>query len=389
MIQPREKERGEARRAERKPKYVRLLSVFVAWLLLCLTGCGYDASSSKEPFEQDPATTELVIDRTLAQAIRIAEGLPEDAPLTKDFAASVTELSLWDGVKINSLDGISQFTALERLTATETNCWDIGELALMPSLTSIDISWSYITEIPDFSGCPFLTELYLSANCITDVTPLCKAPSLRNVYLSNNRIVSVAPLKDITFLEGLCLDNNGIVDYAVIRDNRPLCEALDALSQAPFSDALKTEEKAKAIVEAEICATMTPEQKLARLYSYVIDHAVFYDGFRPAEAFGYGILFQGRGVCGDYAEALCLLARHAGLQCQVIYSDTHAFNAVELHGAWYLVDSLWDDTGGDWEYFGFSTETALSSPPHVYDTERYPVAAQALSPATQPESGHE
>lgn len=87
----------------------------------------------------------------------------------------------------------------------------------------------------------------------------------------------------------------------------------------------------------------------------------------------------------DYAEGLCLLARHAGLVCKVVSSETHAFNAVELDGKWYLFDSLWDDIAegvptddSTWNYFGFTTEEAFAMPHHVYDTKRYPVSEQEL-----------
>ena len=344
-----------------------------------------DPAAPTEDFERDPCTTAFVIDRTLAEAVRVNLGLPDDMPLTEEFAASVTELFLWEGPRIRTLTGISNFTSLERLVVQETDCNDIGELALIPSLISIDISWGYITEIPDFSTCPNLTGLRLPANCVTDVTPLCKAPSLRFVDLNNNDISSVARLKDMTFLDHLCLDGNGVTDYAAIRDSRPLRQAIDAGSQSSVAYALETEERAKSIVWEQTDASMTPEEKLIKLYAYIIDHVAYDEGGRQSRPFGYWALCQGKGVCGDYAEGLCLLARHAGLTCRVVSSETHAFNAVELDGKWYLLDTLWDDTAGDgptdartWIYFGFTTETAFEDPDHVYDTKRFPVSEQTF-----------
>lgn len=344
-----------------------------------------DSIAPTEDFEQDPYTTAFVIDRTLAEAVRKNQGLPDDVPLTEEFAAAVTELFLWEGPRIKTLTGVSNFISLERLVVQETDCNDIEELALIPALISIDISWGYITEIPDFSACPNLTELRLPANCVTDVTPLCKAPSLRFVDLNNNDISSVAPLKDVTFLDHLCLDGNGITDYAAIRDSQPLRQAIDAGSQSSVAYALETEERAKSIVQEQTDASMTPEEKLIKLYAYIIDHVAYDDGGRQSRPFGYWALCQGKGVCGDYAEGLCLLARHAGLTCRVVSSETHAFNAVELDGKWYLLDTLWDDTAEGtptdartWNYFGFTTEYALEEPDHVYDTKRFPVSEQTF-----------
>ena len=342
-----------------------------------------------QDFERDPYTTEFAIDRTLAQAVRKNQGLPDDMPLTKEFAAAITELLLFDGVRIETLNGISNFTSLERLSVSETDCQDIEELTQMQSLTYIDISWGYIAKIPDFSDCPNLTELHLAANLIADVAPLCNATSLRFVDLSHNDITSVAPLKDVTFLDALCLDANCITDYAAIKDNQTLRRALDAASQSSFEYAIQTEERAKNIVSELTDDSMTAENKLAKLYAYIIDNVTYDESSRSSRPFGYWALFDGKGVCGDYAEGLCLLARHAGLVCKVVSSDTHAFNAVELDGKWYLFDSLWDDIAegaptdySTWNYFGFTTEAAFAMPHHFYDAKRCPVSEQWLKKIT-------
>ena len=344
-----------------------------------------DTGFEENDFEKDPYTTDFVIDRTLADAVREDQGMPDDMPLTREFAASVTELLLWDADHISTITGISNFTSLERLTMPGGDLKSIEELARMPSLTSVFISWGYITEIPDFSDCPNLTELYLSSNCITDLTPLCKATSLRFVDLGCNNISSVAPLKDVDFLEYLCLEGNCITDYGEIKDSAPLRQALDAGSQSPLEYALEAEETAKRIVGDMIDDSMAPEVKLATLYAYIIDNVSYDESYHLFRPFGYRALCTGVGVCGDYAEALSLLACHAGLKCVVVSSDTHAFNAVEFDGKWYLFDSLWDDVAESeptnpltWDYFGFTTETALALPDHAYDTKRYPVAEEKL-----------
>ena len=411
---------------ERKKAFAFRFAVCLVVLSLCLAGCSWNVevpspntapvdSSDKvtqpdgsddvtlpdnseptlptEDFEKDPYTTEFVIDRTLADAVRVNLGLPDDMPLTEEFAASVTELLLWEAKELKTITGISNFKSLERLVMPGMDCTDIEELTHIPSLTSVFISWGYITEIPDFSACPNLTELYLSSNCITDVTPLCKATSLRYVDLSNNDISSVAPLRDVTFLESLCLEGNGITDYEAIKDSQMIRQALDAGSQSPVEYALETEETAKRIVREQIEDSMTPEAKFAKLYAYIIDHVTYDESYHLFRPFGYRALCTGVGVCGDYAEALCLLARHAGLNCRVVSSETHAFNAVEFDGKWYLFDSLWDDVAEDpptnpaiWEYFGFTTEEAFAEPNHVYDTKRYPVAEKPLKWTANDES---
>ncbi len=81
-----------------------------------------------------------------------------------------------------------------------------------------------------------------------------------------------------------------------------------------------------------------------------------------------GALGSGKAVCGGFAAVYELLARHAGFELATIegygrglgfepFGDepvgrsTHAWSAVEIEGAWYLLDPTWDAgtvEGGSW-----------------------------------------
>ena len=59
----------------------------------------------------------------------------------------------------------------------------------------------------------------------------------------------------------------------------------------------------------------------------------------------YGALVNGDAVCQGYAEAYKLLMDQCGIPCVMVPSDpmNHVWNGVQIDGAWYHVDTTWDD----------------------------------------------
>ena len=62
-----------------------------------------------------------------------------------------------------------------------------------------------------------------------------------------------------------------------------------------------------------------------------MESMVYDESMRPAHAYGYAGIVEGKGVCGDYAEMFCLLANHAGIEAYVceecgeeVYTSTEA-----------------------------------------------------------------
>lgn len=217
-----------------------------------------------------------------------------------------------------------------------------------------------------------LTTIYLANNLIEDISALNHIDSLEYVDLTNNRVNSIASIKDVTHIESLGIDNNCILDYALISDNDVLTRAIDNGSQGKYAQFLLTENKAKEIVAA--FPKDVSELELEKIiYQYVIDNMEFEVVSVPTNAFGYYGLFEGIGVCGDYAEMFCILANHAGLEAYVCSSETHAWNIVKVDGKYYHCDALWDEVEEEWKYFNCSAEYILDTSDHIYDVERYPV----------------
>ena len=98
----------------------------------------------------------------------------------------------------------------------------------------------------------------------------------------------------------------------------------------------------------------------------------------------YDALILDTGVCHDYSAAYELLCEKAGLECDEIQSETHAWNIVKIDGEWYNVDCTWDDpVGGSlrYEYFLISDDRieSIGQPDHArtdHYKENYPACSE-------------
>lgn len=119
-------------------------------------------------------------------------------------------------------------------------------------------------------------------------------------------------------------------------------------------------DEANAIVEDNISAGMSDEEKCRALYDYLNENTVYdNDAVEAAEkndyrkgddwkdnedAFNaYGIIVDKKGVCQSYALSYKLLCTLSGVEAKVITGYLngdmpHAWNSVNLDGAWYQTD---------------------------------------------------
>ena len=315
-------------------------------------------------------TEEVELDPAIVNAIKTELGKSADYELTDEDLEQVTYLAIFDE-PVNSLDGISKLTNLRELHISNGNVEDISELSALTNIVFIDISNCCIKKIPDLSNCSQLESLYLSNNLIEDVTVLSKLDSLKNLNLDCNRITSIKALEDCEGLEFFSALSNCILDYTVIEDEA-LIDAFNAGSQVNFEQYVKVENKAKEYADS-IAGNLSDEEIASIIHQYVIDTMEFDSSIRPYTAYGYAGLFNGKGVCGDYAEMFCILANHAGLECYVCVSETHAWNIAKIDGKYYHFDALWDEVEDEWKHFKVGAEYITSLPDHEYDVNRYPI----------------
>ncbi|MBR3269204.1 MAG: hypothetical protein IKI58_10855 [Oscillospiraceae bacterium] len=82
--------------------------------------------------------------------------------------------------------------------------------------------------------------------------------------------------------------------------------------------------------------------------------------------------------CGGYAAAFALLAEAVSLPCITVSGTAggvpHAWNLVELDGAWYHIDCAWDDTDPAEKYRFFLRTDSEMSKTHTWNRAAYPAA---------------
>lgn len=110
------------------------------------------------------------------------------------------------------------------------------------------------------------------------------------------------------------------------------------------------------------------------------------EGYREENHSAYGALCNRSAVCEGYAEAYQLLMDIAGVDClyaEGVAGESHAWNILFIDGAYYHVDTTWDDPVGDdgidrltHDYFLLS-DTQLAQT-HTWNRDAYPVANATL-----------
>ncbi len=162
-----------------------------------------------------------------------------------------------------------------------------------------------------------------------------------------------------------------------------------------------SDETSPEAVARYISARVTdPFERVKALHDWVVtrlryDHASITG---PRKAQDARSVFDSRlGVCEGYARLLVELGKHSGDRVVYLTGEVrekhgelapvgHAWNAVEVKGAWYLVDATWDDPSMSDGSDAYET-TYLFIPPdlaaldHFPDQPRWQLRAQPLSRA--------
>lgn len=102
---------------------------------------------------------------------------------------------------------------------------------------------------------------------------------------------------------------------------------------------------------------------------------------RPQEPDGYEVLINGKGVCGDWSQAVSLLLNTAGLHVIGCGSDAHEWNMIEPDGRWHEFDCLWDDgcNPANWSYCNLSYfDMSKISNHKLFYPLRYPPADRSM-----------
>lgn len=316
------------------------------------------------------------MDASMEAGIRESLGVPADYVLTEEELAGIRDLYIWE-TKITSLKGMEALKSLEILAIGQSELTDISPLTKLPNLKQISIYSGYIEQLPEFGAASLVEEIHITGNKIKDPSPAASIPRLKHLDLSSNMIQSIAGLKKLKRMETVNLQGNDIVDYGSAKNNPKLQKAL----VPDYRECLEIENRAKEIIASMITEDMSDLEKEMAIYRYIINTMEYDERERLEKPPGYYGICEHYGVCKDYADAITILGRLAGLDILTVSSDTHSWNMINLDGKYYHLDALWDEPGdtGSFTYFNKSTRYMSEAGQHTYDLKRFPYAEEDMS----------
>ena len=279
----------------------------------------------------------------------------------------------------NDYSFINEMVNLEKLTITDYRTLPITEIDGSVFNKKMDITiinhsmnsaftedkYSFLSDIK------YINELYLTNDdecSINRIPPIniesSFLESLKNVHSLKLKI-DVGLLynyKDLTHLDYLYLEGMpyDIPVYFSIDDINGLKEA-GVQVMTKDSDALVYVcNKIDEIVESlNIPEDATDKEKLDAIMIYILSNYSYdpefvrsdniFEKFLMVESdfynngFLYGSLENGTQICGNYSSMLNAMAHNLGLNVYHVYSDTHAWNLIEINGAYYYVDATYLD----------------------------------------------
>ncbi|MBE6107790.1 MAG: hypothetical protein E7192_04045 [Erysipelotrichaceae bacterium] len=115
-----------------------------------------------------------------------------------------------------------------------------------------------------------------------------------------------------------------------------------------YEKALKIVEEAKSETSTEIELEAWLSSWLSRNIVYVSESSDNYSDFLlPREWTAFGAIIDGKANCQGFADAFYLLASLCGFNVRYQFGESedagHVWNAIELDGQWYYIDTTWNN----------------------------------------------
>lgn len=123
---------------------------------------------------------------------------------------------------------------------------------------------------------------------------------------------------------------------------------------------------------------MTTVEKILFLHDYLCVNVEYAEGNTNKDEYHsiLGIVTEGKVVCEGYAKAFQYYMNKLEIPCRVVIGGNHAWNQVQIDGAWYMLDVTFDDPTPD-EYgrvrhtYFLKSDTKLSD--HTWNKNLYQV----------------
>ena len=272
----------------------------------------------KEPHDWDPKTWAAY--NGSVRKVTIEKGVTTIAPKAFAGCVNLTEVRIPDGITKVGNSAFSDCRLLKSVTLPE-GVKEIGSFV--------------------FANCFALTSVVIPASVekIGDnAFSCCGLADPANDYFCREIEVYAGSLCGVTFTLTVKQGSHA-EQYAKEKEL-----AFDNGKQRTPGRQERIYEKVDDVIRQCIKPGMTDRQKAKALHDWVVYHAYYGGQSKPG-----CILLEGCGYCTDYAEAYSLLLSRAGVTNTIasgsIAGGGHSWNRVYIDGAWYHVDTTFDDPG--------------------------------------------
>ena len=165
-------------------------------------------------------------DANLRAVIADSLGKASGAPISRREIASLTVLEVPNS-NIRDLTGLEFATRLTSLNlgmehvfdagwSNSNRIYDLSPLSSLTNLTSLELSFTGLTDVSALGHLTSLTTLWLRHNLISDISPLVNLTNLEELDLRDNFTSDISPLANLTNLEGLNFISNNISDVSAL-----------------------------------------------------------------------------------------------------------------------------------------------------------------------------
>ena len=117
----------------------------------------------------------------------------------------------------------------------------------------------------------------------------------------------------------------------------------------------KIDDKIDNVINNIITNNMTDREKIKAVHDYIINNTRYdeerannikngsYDNLLHPSNTAYGVLFNGKAICGGYTDTMALFLDKLGFKNYKISNTSHIWNSVFINGEWKHLDLTWDD----------------------------------------------
>lgn len=164
---------------------------------------------------------------------------------------------------ITNLIPIQELQELQELNINHTSVSDLSPLISLQNLVVINANNTHIRDLSHLKGLNNLKELNLFNTYINDLSPLSGLSTIHKLNIHSNEINNLYPLKDLKNLQELIISNTGVYDLSPLLNNIQLqCLYIHNTQVSDLSPLKELTNLRELVVSLTLVTDLSPLKKL-------------------------------------------------------------------------------------------------------------------------------